>query len=72
MKIIVQKIPCDSMGNIENREDLELNSKNCNNYNHKKSWDKYDRSITNGKEFDFFPRGRIEIKNGVKRRQSRR
>lgn len=30
--------------------------------NHKREWDKLSRSVTRGKAFDYFPRGRVEIK----------
>lgn len=64
MDIVVQKIPCDSLGNIFDSSALNLNSKNHDNYNHKKSWEGFEHNVTDGKEFDYYPRGRVEINKG--------
>ncbi len=33
-------------------------------FNHKRFWQTLDKKITRGKPFDYFPRGRGEIRNG--------
>ena len=55
-------IPSDCYGNIE-ANDLELNAKSGTTYNHEKLWRSLPRSLTLGKAFNYFPRGRVEIQN---------
>ena len=43
-----------------------LNSKKHNNYVHIKTWPLLPINLTNNKSFDYYPRGRVEIKNGDK------
>ena len=43
-----------------------LNSKKHNNYVHSRTWPLLTPSLTNNKPFDYYPRGRVEIKNGDK------
>ena len=58
------KIPVDSQGVIDPSVDrMSLNSKNNDNYNHKRLWERLGSKVTHGKEFDHFPRGRVEIAN---------
>lgn len=33
-------------------------------FNHKRHWQTLDRKITHSKPFDYYPRGRVEIRNG--------
>lgn len=40
----------------------DCNSKSGNSYNHKITWQQLPNKITNGKAFDYYPRGRVEIK----------
>ena len=41
-----------------------LNSKHGDNYNHKQTWEEYVSSeLRNGKPYDYYPRGRVEIKD---------
>ena len=55
-------VPCDTCGNP--LDTSNLNSKSGKNYNHKATWATLPKSITNGKPFDYYPRGRVEIKDG--------
>lgn len=41
-----------------------MSSMGADNYNHKKVWNSLPKRITNGKPFDYYPRGRVEIKHG--------
>ena len=58
------KIPSYLHGNSTDST-LELNAKSGTTYNHKLVWQQLSRKETFGKPFNYFPRGRIEIHNGV-------
>lgn len=53
------KIPTNEYGN----SDGNYNSKNGNTYNHKLTW----KDLHHNKPFNYYPRGRVEIRNGVAR-----
>ncbi len=61
------QIPCYRNGSIS--PDFEIpqpmSSKNSDNYNHRNFWTTLSRKETDGKPFDYYPRGRIEIHNGT-------
>ncbi|MCM1507682.1 MAG: hypothetical protein NC177_11190 [Ruminococcus flavefaciens] len=57
------RIPCDKNGLTEYEIPSEVSAKNAPDYNHKKLWESLPKKITAGKPFDFYPRGRIEIRN---------
>lgn len=61
------QIPCDSYGNIDSNFNLgdNVSSKNRDNYNHKNLWNSLPSKITKNKSFDYYPRGRVEINNGI-------
>ena len=44
--------------------DILFSSKSGDNFNHKIEWSRLPRSVTKGKLFNYYPRGRVEIKNG--------
>ena len=56
-------IPSDCYGNVEACE-LTLNAKSGTTYNHEKLWKELPRVFTQGKPFNYYPRGRVEIQNG--------
>ena len=56
------KIETDRKGTILNY-DLPLNSRNGDNYAHKVTWGELLYELTRNKPFDYFPRGRVEIRN---------
>lgn len=58
------QIPCDSYGNIDNDSDINFTSKSGNNFNHKNTWNELEKKYTNNKDFNYYPRGRVEISNG--------
>ena len=60
-KLIVKKVACKSDG--EAIEHVEYSSKSGNNFNHKAEWSKLPKSVTNGQPYNYYPRGRVEIKN---------
>lgn len=57
------KIECNSEGIPI--DGLLLNSKNGETYNHKLLWERLPKSITENKPYNYYPRGRVEIHNGV-------
>lgn len=58
------KIKTDTQGTIINY-DLPLNSKKKNNYTHKRTWNNLSNYLTNNKSFDYYPRGRVEIRDNT-------
>ena len=61
-KLIVKKVACDPDGVA--LEPVEYSSKSGDNFNHKAEWTRLPRSITNGNPYNYYPRGRVEIKKG--------
>ena len=57
------KIKTDRQGTIL-EYDLPLNSRNGDNYAHKETWKILPYELTRNKLFDYYPRGRVEIRNG--------
>ena len=57
------KLSCDINGIPLNELECEGVSKSGDNYNHKKYWEILDRKLTNNKSYNYYPRGRVEIKN---------
>lgn len=58
-------IPCDKEGKGDvSGYDYSVVSKSGDSLNHKKLWKTLPSDITNNKPFDYYPRGRVEIKNG--------
>lgn len=55
-------IPCNPDGVPDSYEGL--NSKTGETYNHKKYWSMLDKSYTHNKEYNYYPRGRVEINHG--------
>ena len=59
------KIPCDKFGNIfYDGKYANAIGKSGSNFNHKKLWNMLPKSITNNMTYDYYPRGRVEIKKG--------
>ena len=42
-----------------------MSAKSSDNYNHRKVWESLPKKVTAGRPFDYYPRGRVEINNGV-------
>jgi len=64
--LLMFDIPCDSNGVPNNTHSVELNSKSGNSYNHKRIWDSEIKNKSgpyNKKEYNYYPRGRVEISN---------
>lgn len=60
-KLIVKKVACNRNGVI--REKNKYDSSMDDIFNLQKEWAKLSPSVTNGHPYNFFPRGRVEIKN---------
>ena len=60
--LICRKTACDNTGNPT--EPAEFSSKSGENFNHAAEWEKLSKSQTGGKPLNYYPRGRVEIKNG--------
>ena len=61
-ELIAVSVACDKNG--DSKEPVRFSSKSGNNFNHRPEWERLDRSITAGRPFNYYPRGRVEIKNG--------
>lgn len=59
----VFRIPCNTNGNVVGEAEYKLNTKDGTNYNHKLLWDELPKQLTRNKPFDYYPRGRVEIRN---------
>ena len=63
-ELLVLKVKCDSFGNLLQDIPPDMFSKSGGNFNHKNAWNALPKSITDNKEYNYFPRGRAEIRNG--------
>ena len=59
--LIVVSVKCDADGKSD--LPIDFSSKSGQNFNHKAEWQKLSRSVTRGQPFNYYPRGRVEIKN---------
>ena len=63
-ELLVLKVKCDSSGNLLENIPHDMLSKSGGNFNHKNAWNTLPKSVTDNKEYNFYPRGRAEIRNG--------
>ena len=63
-RLVTLKVGCDSCGNLLEDIPPDMLSKSGGNFNHKNAWNALPKSVTENKEYDFYPRGRAEIRNG--------
>lgn len=59
--IVSEKKLCDELGNLIPDESERCPGKVWSN-NHKKIWSELPRKVTQGKAYNYFPRGRVEIR----------
>ena len=64
--VISKKALCDPSGEVIDNT-VEFSSKSGENFNHKAEWAKLPRSVTQEHEYNYYPRARVEIKNGIAR-----
>lgn len=62
VELIIISVECDGDGNP--KAQAIFSSKSGENFNHKAEWEYLNRSITEGRPFNYYPRGRVEIRNG--------
>lgn len=48
----------------DNVENIEVNAKSGTTFNHEKTWKNLPRRLTQGEDYNHFPRGRVEIAHG--------
>lgn len=61
--LITKKVACNAFGTAT--EAVEYSSKSGNNFNHRIEWEKLPKSITDGHPYNYYPRGRVEVKREV-------
>ena len=67
-RLLVFDIPCGTDGNAHGKHKIALNAKSGLTYNHKKLWAEEIKNDSahkpyNKKDFDYYPRGRVDIAN---------
>ena len=62
--VISKKARCLPSGEVTENT-VEFSSKSGENFTHKAEWAKLDRKLTSGHAYNYYPRGRVEIKNGI-------
>ena len=62
LHLVTVNVKCTADG--ESDEVVEYSSKSGENFNHKEEWKRLDREITGRMPYNYYPRGRVEIKNG--------
>jgi hypothetical protein len=60
--LIIVAVECDCHGKSMHC-DVEYTSKSGENFNHQMEWVKLDKKITQGRKYNYLPRGRVEVKN---------
>lgn len=60
--IVSVKVACDVDGNV--LEAVKFSSKDGSNFTHKIEWEKISPKVTQGKPYNYFPRGRVEYRKG--------
>lgn len=61
-ELIIVSADCDKNGNL--KESVQLSSEFGDKFNHKHEWKQLSRKVTRGYPYNYYPRGRVEIKNG--------
>ena len=57
-------VPCDVLGEPTFTDGLNLTAKCGTTFNHERTWKQLPNSITEGKTYNYYPRGRVEINHG--------
>ncbi len=60
--LVSVKVSCERCG--ESLEPVKYSSKSGENFNHKSEWARLPPNITRRFPYNYFPRGRVEIKQG--------
>lgn len=62
LNLLTVKVLCDKDGTA--LRPIIYSAKSGNNFNHKLEWEKFDRKTTGNHPYNYYPRGRVEIKDG--------
>ena len=60
--LITVSVSCNADGEAD--PSVVFSSKSGTNFNHKAEWEKLDRNLRNGCAYNYYPRGRVEVKHG--------
>ena len=63
-ELVYERIPCDENGVPLEPLAVDAVSKSGSTYNHERYWGRLPGNITGGKDYKYYPRGRVEIANG--------
>ena len=63
-RLVCFQISCDENGNPLEPLNEDAVSKSGVTYNHEKYWATLPKLVTSGKDYRYYPRGRVEIVNG--------
>ena len=63
-ELFYERIPCDENGMPSESLSGNAVAKSGSTYNHERFWATLPKSITRGKDYRYYPRGRVEIANG--------
>ena len=63
-ELITVSIACDANGQTDAQPDGFFSAKSGDNFNHRLEWARFGQEITEGHPFNYYPRGRVEIRNG--------
>ena len=61
LELITISVSCDSNG--APTEPAVFTAKSGENFNHKLEWQRLGKDVTGGQPFDYYPRGRVEVRN---------
>ena len=64
LEIVVIKAECKYDGFFVEIPDSKLLSKSGKEFNHQSAWRTLPKSMTDNKSFNYYPRGRVEIRKG--------
>lgn len=64
LDVVVFKAECDENGVFDNLLNMCLLSKSGKEFNHKSVWNTLPKQKTEKKPYNYYPRGRVQIKNG--------
>ena len=62
-KPLTVAVECDAGGETIGPQP-DYSSKNGDNFNHRIEWQKLSRKLKGGVAYNYYPRGRVEIRNG--------
>ena len=61
---VVVKAECDANGVFIELPNMSLLSRSGEEFNHQAAWNTFPKQKTENKPYNYYPRGRVQIKNG--------